>query len=80
MQKISSKPGLISMRLCCFNYSTRALDCKYASNIYILNSNKNKKNVIAYLYVALFLFNMGKYILILKKWLVLMYSCLQLNK
>ena len=31
VQKISSKPGLISMRLCCLNYSTRALDCKYAS-------------------------------------------------
>ena len=52
-----------------------------ALNIYILNSNKNKQqNVIAYLYVALFLFNMKKYILIQKKWLVLMYSCLQPNK
>jgi hypothetical protein len=74
VQKISSKPGLISMRLCHLNYSTRALDCKYAStqatfvmvlhfflylpasmdtrpwlNIYILNSNKSKQNVIAYL-------------------------------
>ena len=56
------------------------LDTRPRLNIYILNSNKSKKNVIAYLYVALFLFNMGKYILILKKWLVLMYSCLQLNK
>ena len=47
-----------------------------ALNIYILNSNKSKQqNVIAYLYVALFLFNMKKYILI-HKWLVLMYSCL----
>ena len=51
-----------------------------ALNIYILNSNKSKQqNVIAYLYVALFLFNMKKYILI-HKWLVLMYSCLQPNK
>jgi hypothetical protein len=52
-----------------------------ALNIYILNSNKSKQqNVIAYLYVALFLFNMNKIILIRKKWLVLMYSCLQPNK
>ena len=56
------------------------LDTRPWLNIYILNSNKSKKNVIAYLYVALFLFNMGKYILIPKKRLVLMYSCLQLNK
>jgi hypothetical protein len=32
--------------------------------------------MLLHIYVALFLFNMGKYILILKKWLVLMYSCL----
>jgi hypothetical protein len=39
-----------------------------ALNIYILNSNKSKQqNVIAYLYVALFLFNMKKIILIRKK-------------
>jgi hypothetical protein len=37
------------------------LDTRPWLNIYILNSNKSKKNVIAYLYVALFLFNMGKY-------------------
>jgi hypothetical protein len=56
------------------------MDTRAWLNIYILNSNKSKKNVIAYLYVALFLFNMGKYILIQKKWIVLKNSYLQLNK